>query len=124
QDVRDNVMELMKTHFRPEFLNRVDDIVLFSPLGKEQIRSILELLLADLRKRLMTRQITLNVDEAALDFIADHGYDPVFGARPLKRFISHNVETLVARYLIAHTVTEGTALSLGVKNGQLELSAE
>ena len=124
QDVRDNVMELMKTHFRPEFLNRVDDIVLFSPLGKEQIRSILELLLADLRKRLMARQITLNVDEAALDFIADHGYDPVFGARPLKRFISHNVETLVARYLIAHTVTEGTALSLGVKNGQLELSAE
>ena len=124
QNVRESVMELMKNHFRPEFLNRVDDIVLFSPLGKEQIHAILGLLLDDLKRRLASRQISLNVTDEALDFITDHGYDPVFGARPLKRYISHNVETLVARYLIAHTVAEGTSLTIGVKDGALELKAQ
>ena len=124
QNVRDSVMDLMKSHFRPEFLNRVDDIVLFSPLGKTQIHKILGLLLEDLKHRLASRQISLNVTEEALDFITEHGYDPVFGARPLKRFISHNVETLVARYLIAHSVAEGTTLTVGVKDGQLELNAK
>ena len=124
QNVRDSVMDLMKSHFRPEFLNRVDDIVLFSPLGKTQIHKILGLLLEDLKHRLASRQISLNMTEEALDFITEHGYDPVFGARPLKRFISHNVETLVARYLIAHSVAEGTTLTVGVKDGQLELNAK
>jgi ATP-dependent Clp protease ATP-binding subunit ClpB len=124
QNVRDSVMNLMKSHFRPEFLNRVDDIVLFSPLGKTQIHKILGLLLEDLKHRLASRQISLNVTDEALDFITENGYDPVFGARPLKRFISHNVETLVARYLIAHSVAEGTTLTVGVKDGQLELNAK
>ena len=123
-DVRDSVMNLLKSKFRPEFLNRVDDIVLFSPLGKEQIRSIVDLLLKDLKKRLSDRQIALEVTSQALDFITDHGYDPVFGARPLKRYISHNVETMVARYVIAHSLSEGSALTLGVENGQLRLTAQ
>ena len=124
EDVRKGVMDLMKAQFRPEFLNRVDDIVLFSPLDKKQLRSIVSLLLRDLTKRLAERGIALDVTAAALDFITEHGYDPVFGARPLKRYISHNVETLVARWLIAHSVAEGTALSVGVQNGALSLSAQ
>ena len=124
EDVRKGVMDLMKAQFRPEFLNRVDDIVLFSPLDKKQLRSIVSLLLRDLTKRLAERGIALDVTAAALDFITEHGYDPVFGARPLKRYISHNVETLVARWLIAHSVAEGTALSVGVENGALSLSAQ
>ena len=123
-DVRDSVMNLLKSKFCPEFLNSVDDIVLFSPLGKEQIRSIVDLLLKDLKKRLSDRQIALEVTSQALDFITDHGYDPVFGARPLKRYISHNVETMVARYVIAHSLSEGSALTIGVENGQRRLTAQ
>ncbi len=122
QEVRDAVMNLMKSRFRPEFLNRVDDVVLFSPLNKDQIHTIVNLLLDDLKARLADRRISLIVDDAALDFITDHGFDPVYGARPLKRYISHNVETLVARFLIAHSLTEGTTLRLGVKDDQLALS--
>lgn len=124
QDVRDTVMNLMKGKFRPEFLNRVDDIVLFSPLSKDQIHQIVILLLNDLKRRISERQITLNVDEAALDLITECGFDPIYGARPLKRYISHNVETLVARYLIAHSLPEGATLSIGVRDGKLELSAQ
>jgi len=124
QNVRDEVIDLMKSHFRPEFLNRVDDIVLFSPLSKEQIYKIVGLLLGDLKKRLAARQVTLKVDDKAIDFITDHGYDPVFGARPLKRYISHNVETLVARYLIAHSLPDGVTLTISVKDNQLQLNAQ
>ena len=122
-EVRDKVMNLLKSKFRPEFLNRVDDIVLFSPLDKKQIHAIVKLLLNDLEKRLAERQIKLVVSEDALDFITEHGYDPVFGARPLKRYISHNVETMVARYLIANSIVEGTVLSIDVENGHLALHA-
>lgn len=124
QDVRDQVMALMKTRFRPEFLNRVDDIVLFSPLNKTQIRAIVGLLLADLQKRLSEQQINLSVSDAALDYITDHGYDPVFGARPLKRYLSRNVETMVARYLIANSVAEGTTLYVDVSGDHLELTSQ
>ena len=124
QDVRDQVMALMKTRFRPEFLNRVDDIVLFSPLNKTQIRAIVGLLLADLQKRLAEQQINLSVSDAALDYITDHGYDPVFGARPLKRYLSRNVETMVARYLIANSVVEGTTLYVDVSGDHLELTSQ
>ena len=123
-DVRDGVMDLLKSRFRPEFLNRVDDIVLFSPLDKAQLHKIVKLILNDLAKRLGERRIALNVSDAALDFITEHGYDPVFGARPLKRYISHNVETLVARYLIANSVVEGATLSIDVQGDRLALSAQ
>ena len=123
-DVRDGVMDLLKSRFRPEFLNRVDDIVLFSPLDKAQLRKIVGLILNGLAKRLGERRIALNVSDAALDFITEHGYDPVFGARPLKRYISHNVETLVARYLIANSVVEGATLSIDVQGDRLALSAQ
>ncbi len=122
--VRDSVMNLLKNHFRPEFLNRVDDIVLFSPLSKDQIHSIVKLLLQDLKNRLASRQVNLSVSDAAIDFITENGYDPVYGARPLKRYISHVVETMVARYLIANSVAEGSALSLEVKDRKLELQAQ
>ncbi len=122
--VRDSVMNLLKNHFRPEFLNRVDDTVLFSPLSKDQIHSIVKLLLQDLKNRLASRQVNLSVSDAAIDFITENGYDPVYGARPLKRYISHVVETMVARYLIANSVAEGSALSLEVKDRKLELQAQ
>ncbi len=124
QNVRDNVMDLLKSKFRPEFLNRVDDVVLFSPLSKTQLHSIVKLLLNDLESRLAARQIRLTVSGAALDFITEHGYDPAFGARPLKRYISHNVETMVARYLIANSIVEGMTLSIDVENGALKLAAQ
>ncbi len=124
ESVRDSVMNLLKNHFRPEFLNRVDDIVLFSPLRKDQIHAIVKLLLQDLKNRLTARQVSLTVSDAAIDFITDNGYDPVYGARPLKRYISHVVETMVARYLIANSVAEGSALTLEVKDGKLELEAQ
>ncbi len=123
ENVRDGVMNLLKNHFRPEFLNRVDDIVLFSPLRKDQIHAIVKLLLRDLKNRLASRQVSLSVSDAAVDSITENGYDPVYGARPLKRYISHVVETMVARYLIANSLAEGSALSLEVKDGKLEIEA-
>lgn len=123
ENVRKNVMALLKSNFRPEFLNRVDDIVLFSPLNKAQIHAIVKLILKDLQKRLTERGMSLTVTDSAIDYITDHGYDPVFGARPLKRYISHNVETLIARYIVANTA-ENSALTLDSQNGQLKLAAQ
>ena len=121
-DVRDSVNALLKSKFRPEFLNRVDDTVLFSPLSKSEIRSIVKLMLRDLKKRLAERGISLEVTGNAVDAITENGYDPVFGARPLKRYISHNVETLIARHLIANTA-ENASLTLDAQDGHLELKS-
>jgi ATP-dependent Clp protease ATP-binding subunit ClpB len=109
----------LRGHFRPEFLNRVDDTVLFTPLVMEQIAEIVDLMLTDLRIRLAERRIDLEVSDEARAFIAREGYDAVYGARPLRRFISREVETRVARALIAGEVLEGSTVEVDVKDGNL-----
>lgn len=91
--IRDEVFKVLQQHFRPEFLNRLDEIVVFRPLTKEQIRQIVEIQLSYLRARLAEKRIALELTEAAKDFLAERGYDPVFGARPLKRVIQRELET-------------------------------
>ena len=117
--VRESVMAELRKAFRPEFLNRVDETILFKPLTLEEITSILDLLLADLNKRLADRRVTVKLDRKAKEWVAEKGYDPVFGARPLKRFLQRNVETKLARGLIAGDVGEGSDITFTVRNGEL-----
>ncbi|GHV40597.1 chaperone protein ClpB [Synergistales bacterium] len=119
ESARKEVLSALRASFRPEFLNRVDDAVLFKPLRKEEIRSIVRLLLDGLAMRLKDRQISLTFSGEAIDFIADSGYDPVYGARPLKRAIVRSVETPLARKLIAASIVSGAAIEVGVKDGEL-----
>ncbi|MFI6493084.1 ATP-dependent chaperone ClpB [Streptomyces sp. NPDC050564] len=118
-DARALVVSELQSHFRPEFLNRVDDIVLFKPLGMTQIEHIVELQFNDLRRRLAERQITVELTEGACELIAKHGFDPVYGARPLRRYISHEVETLVGRALIRGDVQDGSTIRVDAQNGEL-----
>ena len=111
---RNAVMADLRSHFRPEFLNRVDDIVLFKPLSQNEITKIVDLLAAGLSERLSDRQITLTLTDAAKQHIAEHGYDPVYGARPLKRYLQHEVETRVGRAIIAGEVAEGSSVTVDV----------
>ena len=100
-------MEELKRTFRPEFLNRIDDIIVFQPLGKEEIKKISSILLEDFAKRAMDNDIQLSFDESVIDFVADKGYDPVFGARPLKRAIQVNVEDKVAELMLTGKISKG-----------------
>ncbi|MFD5393163.1 ATP-dependent chaperone ClpB [Streptomyces sp. NPDC127097] len=118
-EARALVMGELQSHFRPEFLNRVDDVVLFKPLGMDQIKRIVELQFNDLRRRLAERQITVDLTERARELIAQQGFDPVYGARPLRRYISHEVETLVGRALIRGDVQDGSAIRVDAQNGEL-----
>ncbi|MBR2208417.1 MAG: ATP-dependent chaperone ClpB [Synergistaceae bacterium] len=116
---REEVMQALREHFRPEFLNRVDDIVFFKPLTQEEVKEIVKILLGHLSERLADKQIELNFTDEALSFIAESGYDPVYGARPLKRYITHNVETKLARALIAGGIREKAKINVDVKAGEL-----
>ena len=118
-DARSIVMGELRSHFRPEFLNRVDEIVLFKPLDLAEIEQIVDLLLDDLRARLAEQRIGLTVTEAARRFIADQGYDPAYGARPLRRFIAREVETKVGRALLRGDLPDGGTVSLDVDHGEL-----
>ncbi|MET9574106.1 ATP-dependent chaperone ClpB [Streptomyces massasporeus] len=118
-DARALVMGELRGHFRPEFLNRVDDIVLFKPLGERQIERIVELQFDELRRRLAERRITVELTEAARELIAHQGYDPVYGARPLRRYISHEVETLVGRALLRGDVQDGATVRVDAQAGEL-----
>ncbi len=122
ENARQAVMKEMRMHFRPEFLNRVDDIVLFKPLQLDEIKQIVGLLMDDLRRRLAGRGVTLELSEPAREFVAREGYDPVYGARPLKRFLQHRLETKIGRALIAGEVTEGSVIEIGLKDGQLDVA--
>jgi ATP-dependent Clp protease ATP-binding subunit ClpB len=112
-------MAELRGHFRPEFLNRVDDIVLFTPLSMPQIERIVELQLAELRDRLAERQIELEITADARRKIAEHGYDPVYGARPLRRYIAHEVETKIGRALLRGDIAGGGKIGVTVENGEL-----
>jgi ATP-dependent Clp protease ATP-binding subunit ClpB len=118
-DARDRVMAELRGHFRPEFLNRVDDIVLFTPLSMPQLERIVELQLAELRDRLVERQIELDITPEARRMIAEHGYDPVYGARPLRRYIAHEVETKIGRALLRGDIAGGGKIRITVENGEL-----
>ena len=101
------VNDLLKRSFRPEFLNRLDEIVFYKPLKKEEIFRIVDLLLASLKERLAEKRIGLEVTESAKNYIAEQGYDPVYGARPLKRYLQHSVETMLAKKMIANEFGQG-----------------
>ncbi|MCT4533783.1 ATP-dependent chaperone ClpB [Halodesulfovibrio sp.] len=114
EGIRETVMQELRKHFRPEFLNRVDETVLFKPLSREQIKEIIELLLGRLRGRLKDRKITLELTDAARNFIADNAYDPVYGARPLRRYLQQKIETTLARQLIGGELREGQHVIIDV----------
>jgi ATP-dependent Clp protease ATP-binding subunit ClpB len=118
-DARERVMAELRGHFRPEFLNRVDDIVLFTPLALPQIERIVELQLAELRDRLAQRQIELDITPEARRLIAQHGFDPVYGARPLRRYIAHEVETRIGRALLRGDIAPGGVIHVTVEGGEL-----
>ncbi|PVE11239.1 ATP-dependent chaperone ClpB [Streptomyces scopuliridis] len=118
-DARAQVMAELRAHFRPEFLNRVDDIVLFKPLGLTQIERIVDLQFDELRRRLAERRITVELTEPARELIAHQGFDPVYGARPLRRYISHEVETLVGRALLRGEAADGSRIKVDAQNGEL-----
>ena len=120
---RNAVMADLRSHFRPEFLNRVDDIVLFKPLTLAEIKQIVTLLVAGLARRLAEQQVGLTLTDAALEHVAQAGFDPVYGARPLKRYLQHAVETRVGRLLLEGGVPAGGAVEVGYDAGRDELTA-
>ena len=110
EEARQNTMNDLKGHFRPEFLNRLDEIIMFKPLTKDNISGIIDILIGRLNKRLETKELTLQLTPAAKDYITEHGYDPVYGARPLKRFLQKNVETMAARFILGGEVHAGSVM--------------
>jgi len=123
-DARERVLNELRMHFRPEFLNRVDDIVLFKALTEHEIEQIVDLMLNDLRTRLRERRITIDVSDAARRHIAEEGFDPVYGARPLRRFIAHDVETRIARALLAGDILDGATVRVEVQEGEIVITHE
>ena len=121
---RDAVMADLRRHFRPEFLNRVDDIVLFKPLSLPEIARIADLLIAELNDRLSDRQMQLSLTAEAKAFIARHGFDPVFGARPLKRFLQRELETRIGRALLRGDIADGSQIEVEVADGKLVVKSE
>ena len=123
-EAEDAVMEELKGNFRPEFLNRLDEIIMFKPLTKDNIGNIIKLLMADLNKRLADRELKVELTRAAEDYITEKGYDPVYGARPLKRFLQKYVETLAAKLILADKVREGDTILIDLTDGELTASAK
>ncbi len=123
ESVRESVLAELRGAFRPEFLNRIDDTILFKPLSLDEITKIVDLLLADLNKRLADKRVRVVFDDAAKHWAAEKGYDPVFGARPLRRFLQKQVETRLARALIAGDVREGheVRFTVDAKKGELAM---
>jgi ATP-dependent Clp protease ATP-binding subunit ClpB len=121
-DARERVMAEMRSRFRPEFLNRVDEIVLFKPLTEEEIEEIVDLMLGDLRSRLGERQMTVEITAEARRFIARLGFDPIYGARPLRRFIAREVETRIGRALLSGDILPGAVIGVGYSDGELTVT--
>ena len=122
-EAESSVMHDLRAHFRPEFLNRLDEIILFKPLTKGNIGGIIELLIADVNKRLADKELKIVLTDEAKDFIIENGYDPVYGARPLKRYLQKNVETLAAKLILADGVRAGDTIEIGLSDGKLTASA-
>ena len=124
QEARNQVEELLHHSFRPEFLNRLDEIVFYKPLTKDNITHIIDLIMKDLNKRLADKQLKCELTERAEDYIVETGYDPAFGARPLKRLVQRDIETLLARKIIAGDIDQGTTLVVDVENGEYSVTAK
>ena len=119
QEAKSQVSALLKQHFRPEFLNRLDEIITFKPLTKKQTFAIIDLMIKGVGNMLKDKRLNLVVTEKAKEYIVDNGYDPVYGARPLRRFIQHSVETLLAKFILQGECKEGDTLTIDVKDGNL-----
>ncbi len=124
ESARKQVMDTLKEHFRPELLNRIDDVVMFKPLKLDEIKKIVRLLTRSLAGRLANRHITLDISEPAISHIATTAYDPVYGARPLKRYLQRDLETKIGRALIAGGIVEGSKVNVNEKDGQLTISVK
>ena len=122
QAMKTAVMDVVAHHFRPEFINRVDEAVVFHPLGKGQIRAITSIQVQYLRKRLLDRHMDLDISEAALDKLGEAGFDPVYGARPLKRAIQHSVENTLAQHILAGEFQPGDVIALGIQDGEFRFN--
>lgn len=122
QAAKEQVEQIMKRSFKPEFLNRIDDIIMFNPLTKEQLSGIIDLLFKEIQERLQDRQITISLTDAAKQFIADESYEPELGARPVKRYLQRNIETLIGKELIKGTITDGSNVNLDVKDGKIVIA--
>lgn len=119
----DLVMSDLRNHFRPEFLNRLDEIIMFKPLTKNNISSIIDLLIKDVNKRLADKELTVELSPQARDFVIEHGFDPMYGARPLKRYIQKTVETLAAKLILGGNISAGSVIYINVQDGQLTAGA-
>jgi ATP-dependent Clp protease ATP-binding subunit ClpB len=122
EQARSAVMREMRLHFRPEFLNRIDDVVLFKTLTLDEIKQIVDLLMGELRQRLADRNIQIEVSESARELIARQGFDPVYGARPLRRFLQHELETRIGRALVGGEVRDGATVRVEIANGELAVT--
>jgi len=123
EEARNQVSELLKRAFRPEFLNRLDEIVFYKPLTKDNVTHIIDLMAAELNRRLSDKQLTVNLTDRAKEHIVDSAYDPIYGARPLRRYLQHTVETLISRKIIAGEVEQGDTLAVDCRDGALTVSA-
>ena len=123
-EAEDMVMNDLRAHFRPEFLNRLDEIIMFKPLTKDNIGGIIELMLSDVNKRLADRELSIELSDAAKDFVIEHGYEPAYGARPLKRFLTKHVDTLAARLILEGNVREGDVILIDEQGGKLMASVK
>ena len=119
KEARDNVEALLKQSFRPEFLNRLDEIVFYKPLTKPEISKIVDLMIQGLSNRLKEQQLSVQLTDAARSYIVENGYDPIYGARPLRRFIQSHVETMIAKIIIAGNVHEGSTLMVDANENGL-----
>ena len=119
-DARDNVMTMLKATFKPEFLNRIDETVLFAPLTREQIKKIIDLSVEDINKRIADRGIKIILSEAAKDYIADHAYDPVYGARPVKRYLQQNIENKLAYQMVSGYILDNMTVNVDADQDQLK----
>ena len=124
EEAKNAVMEALKNSFRPEFLNRLDEIIMFKPLTKNDIKQIIDLCIKDLNKRLKDKDISIRLTEDAKNYCADNGYDPAYGARPLKRFIQKHVETLSARIILEGRVLEGDTIVVDLDKASDSLKAD
>jgi ATP-dependent Clp protease ATP-binding subunit ClpB len=121
-EMRNRVMEAMRNSFRPEFLNRLDELIIFHSLQKSELRNIVQLQVDRLRQRLTDRKMSLKLSSSALDFLAEIGYDPVFGARPLKRAIQRELETQIAKAILRGDFSDGDTIFVDVQNERLSFN--
>jgi ATP-dependent Clp protease ATP-binding subunit ClpB len=124
ESTRKKITNELTKHFRPEFLNRVDEVILFSPLQLKDIEKIVDIQMGQIQKRLHDRQIQIVITEEAKKLISEAGYDPVYGARPLKRYLQRNIETQIGRKLISGEINDGSKVEIGVKNDHLDFKVK